>query len=107
MGTLLESNDYNEDLRRELQKSNPNYMNGLYKRRRDLENSEHGLVVSGVDCVILYLENILYSVLYFLKKRTVFLNPHPTFVCSVLFYLQTNISFCKELTQKQSEINKD
>lgn len=47
LGTLLESNDYNEDLRRELQKSNPDYMNGLYKRRRDLENSDHGLVVSG------------------------------------------------------------
>lgn len=52
LGTLLESNDYNEDLRKELQKSNPDYIIGLNKRRTDLQNSDHGIVITGIACVI-------------------------------------------------------
>lgn len=45
--TLLKSDDYNEDLRKELRKSNPDYPNVLTKGLRDLQKSAHGLVVSG------------------------------------------------------------
>lgn len=45
--TLLKSDDYNEDLRKELQKSNPDYPNVLIKGIKDLQKSDHGLVVSG------------------------------------------------------------
>lgn len=50
--TLLKSDDYNEDLRTELQKSNPDYQNVLTKRLRDLQKSDHGLVVSGLADII-------------------------------------------------------
>lgn len=45
--TFLRSSEYNEDLRKELQKSNPDYHNVLSKRIKDLQKSDHGLVVSG------------------------------------------------------------
>lgn len=47
LATLLESDDYNEDLRKELRKSNPNYLIVLTNRIKDLQKSDHGLVVSG------------------------------------------------------------
>lgn len=46
LATILQSDDYNKDLRRELQKSNPNYPIVLTKRIKDLQKSDHGLVVS-------------------------------------------------------------
>lgn len=52
LATILQSDDYNKDLRRELQKSNPNYPIVLTKRIKDLQKSDHGLVVSGKDYVI-------------------------------------------------------
>lgn len=45
--TLLGSNDFNEDLRKELQKSNPDYPKVISNRIRDLQKADHGLVVSG------------------------------------------------------------
>lgn len=50
--TLLKSDDYNEGLRTELQKSNPDYHNVLTKRLRDLQKSDHGLVVSGLTDIL-------------------------------------------------------
>lgn len=47
LATLLDSDDYNEDLRKELRKSNPNYLIVLTNRIKDLQKSDHGLVVSG------------------------------------------------------------
>lgn len=47
LATLLESDDYNEDLRKELRKSNPNYLIVLTNRIKDLQKSDHGLVDSG------------------------------------------------------------
>lgn len=52
--TFFRSSEYNEDLRKELQKSNPDYPNVLSKRIRDLQKSDHGLVVSGKKFVIRY-----------------------------------------------------
>lgn len=70
--TFLQSNEYNKDLRKELQKSNPDYSNVLSKRIRDLQTSDHGLVVSGKtdsssDIVIYNI--ILYSNKCFFKKK--------------------------------------
>lgn len=50
--TFLRSSEYNEDLRKELQKSNPDYPIVLSKRIKDLQKSDHGLVVSGKKFVI-------------------------------------------------------
>lgn len=40
--------EYNQGLRSELKKSNPNYLDVLKKWRNDLENSEHGIVIAGI-----------------------------------------------------------
>lgn len=47
--TFLRIDDENvEDLRNELQVSNPNYLTVLGKWRNDLESCDHGIVVSGI-----------------------------------------------------------
>lgn len=44
---FLKSDKYNQELRSELEKSNPNYLDVLKKWRNDLENSDHGIVIAG------------------------------------------------------------
>lgn len=47
--TFLKSDDeYIKDIGNELQASDPNYLTFLGKWRRDLERSDHGIVVSGI-----------------------------------------------------------
>lgn len=67
--TLLGSNDFNEDLRKELQKSNPDYPKVISNRIRDLQKADHGLVVSGKDYVSCYSNNIFCSIYFFKKKN--------------------------------------
>lgn len=43
----LKSDQYDQELRNELEKSNPNYLDVLRKWRNDLENSDHGIVIAG------------------------------------------------------------
>lgn len=45
--SVLKSDEYLEDLRLELDHSNPNYLTVLEKRIKDLEKSDHGIVVAG------------------------------------------------------------
>lgn len=52
--SFLKSDKYTEDLRNELEKSNPNYLDVLQKWRRDLENSDHGIVIAGI-CMLIDL----------------------------------------------------
>lgn len=44
---ILKSDEYLEDLRFELDHSNPNYLTVLQKRIKDMEKSDHGIVVAG------------------------------------------------------------
>ncbi|XP_052694686.1 uncharacterized protein LOC128172981 [Crassostrea angulata] len=44
---VLKSKEYSEDLRFELEHSNPNYLTVLEKRIKDMEKSDHGIVVAG------------------------------------------------------------
>lgn len=46
--TFLKNDEYIEDLRNELQASNPDYLTVLGKWRKDLEKSDHGIVVAGI-----------------------------------------------------------
>lgn len=45
---FLNSDKYTEDLRNELQQSNPDYPTVLEKRRLDMGKTDHGIVVSGI-----------------------------------------------------------
>lgn len=45
---VLKSKEYSEDLRFELEHSNPNYLTVLEKRIKDMEKSDHGIVVAGM-----------------------------------------------------------
>lgn len=45
--SVLKSDEYLEDLRLELDHSNPNYLTVLEKRIKDMETSDHGIVVAG------------------------------------------------------------
>lgn len=47
---FLNSDKYTEDLRNELQQSNPDYPTVLEKRRLDMGKTDHGIVVSGETC---------------------------------------------------------
>lgn len=49
---FLKSDKYNQELRSELEKSNPNYLDVLKKWRNDLENSDHGIVIAGIHILI-------------------------------------------------------
>lgn len=44
---FLTSDDFGEDLRNELQESNPNYLEVLEKRIKDMEKCDHGIVIAG------------------------------------------------------------
>lgn len=46
--SFLKHDKYTEDLRNELEKSNPNYLDVLKKWRHDLEKSYHGIVIAGI-----------------------------------------------------------
>lgn len=45
---FLKSEDFEEDFRKVLEISNPKYLKVLEKRRRDIERSDHGIVVAGI-----------------------------------------------------------
>lgn len=45
---VLKSKEYSEDLRFELEHSNPNYLTVLEKRIKDMDKSDHGIVVAGM-----------------------------------------------------------
>lgn len=47
MEKFLQSDVYTKDLQNELQQSNPDYLNVLEKKIRDMEKSDHGIVIAG------------------------------------------------------------
>lgn len=57
---FLNSDKYTEDLRNELQQSNPDYPTVLEKRRLDMGKTDHGIVVSGIAYNWLLLHELDY-----------------------------------------------
>lgn len=49
---FLKSDKYNRELRSELEKSKPNYLDVQKKWRNNLENSDHGIVIVGKHILI-------------------------------------------------------
>lgn len=47
---FLECDEYTEDLRIELNESYPDYLKTLQKRRKDMEHTDHGIIISGEAC---------------------------------------------------------
>lgn len=47
---FLESDAYGEDLKFELAKSNPGFINNIQKRIEDMNESDHGIVIAGRKC---------------------------------------------------------
>ncbi|XP_052691975.1 uncharacterized protein LOC128170024 [Crassostrea angulata] len=45
--TFLKSDDFTDELRNELQQSNPDYLTVLEKRIKDIEKVDHGIVIAG------------------------------------------------------------
>lgn len=60
---VLRSKNYDENLRQELQISNPDYLKVLGKRKADMEKPDHSIVIAG-KMLIVYLQ--------LLKKRNQF-----------------------------------
>lgn len=46
---FLKSEEFEEDLKKVLEKSNPKYLDILEKRRRDIERTDHGIFIAGMD----------------------------------------------------------
>lgn len=44
---FLQSDVYTKELQNELQQSNPDYLTVLEKRIKDMEKSDHGIVIAG------------------------------------------------------------
>ena len=44
---LLKIEDKRADLKKDLEKSNPNYLDMLEKRRNDMGKTDHGIVITG------------------------------------------------------------
>lgn len=45
---FLKSDEYTDDLREQLQQSNPDYLTVLEKRIKDIERVDHGIVIAGI-----------------------------------------------------------
>lgn len=45
---LLKCVEYTNDLRTELEESNPHYLKILQNRRIDMERTDHGIVIAGL-----------------------------------------------------------
>ena len=45
---LLNKPEFVEELKRDIEKSYPNYMQMLEKRRKDMEKNDHGVVFAGL-----------------------------------------------------------
>lgn len=82
--SILKSDEYLEDLRFELEHSNPNYLTVLEKRIKDMEKSDHGIVVAGKwDFVNVNLKiKLIYTILFY-------------------FFLNSKISLTMYVTIKQ------
>lgn len=46
--TFLKSDEYTDELRYELQLSNPDYLTVLEKRIKYIEKADHGIVIAGI-----------------------------------------------------------
>lgn len=46
---FLESEDFEDDFKKILEESYPKYMKLLEKRRKDIERSDHGIVIAGMN----------------------------------------------------------
>lgn len=46
---LLKSPEFEDDFKKVLEISNPNYLKDLEKRRRDIERADHGIVIAGME----------------------------------------------------------
>lgn len=44
---FLKSDAYGEDLKIELEKSNPGFIKNIKKRKQDMMESDHGIVIAG------------------------------------------------------------
>ena len=54
---FLKSAHFDDDLKKVLTTSNPKYLQNLEKRRRDIERSDHGIVIAGM----IFIFKLLYS----------------------------------------------
>lgn len=45
---FLKSKDFEEDLRQVLAKAYPNFLNVLEKRRKDMDKTDHAIVIAGM-----------------------------------------------------------
>lgn len=51
LDTFLKSDGYRKDLEIELEKSNPGFIKDIDKRIIDMEKSDHGIVIAGLQIV--------------------------------------------------------
>lgn len=45
---FVKSDEFDEDLRKELQQLHPMYLEVLEKRKKDIRKSDHGIVIAGM-----------------------------------------------------------
>lgn len=63
---FLKSQEYGKDLKTELEKSNPGFINSIQKRIRDMNESDHGIVIAGTT----YYQSVFCLKFEFLNTRT-------------------------------------
>lgn len=49
LGTFLKSTKYKRDLKMELELSQPDFVGSINKRIEDMEKTDHGIVIAGID----------------------------------------------------------
>lgn len=95
LATVLKSDEYLEDLRFELEHSNPNYLIGLQKRIKDMEKSDHGIVVAGTVGFFFLKSNTILTI--FTKKRSDYL-----LICTLKLLDIIDINITKYITMGRS-----
>lgn len=59
LGTFLKSKKYKRDLKMELELSKPDFVGSINKRIEDMEKTDHGIVIAGIDTLNIDLTNYL------------------------------------------------
>lgn len=59
LGTFLKSTKYKRDLKMELELSQPDFVGSINKRIEDMEKTDHGIVIAGIDTYNIDLTNYL------------------------------------------------
>ena len=59
---MLTSEDFETNLRNELDKSNPDYITNIDRRMKDMDKDDHGIVIAGMLSPLILKSKICYTI---------------------------------------------